>query len=438
MNENVDPQRAAEAANIVQPRHGKMRSRFRYFWLAGLGIAALFGWQIFENLAPSETQKPAEAKSPPQTIRASAAETGNMPQILNALGTVTPLANVIVKAQTAGKLMQIGFAEGQIVKAGDFLAQVDDRSFLASLAQAQGLLAKDTALLAQAQSDLTRYQTLSRQDSIAHQQVDDQTYLVAQDRAAMAGDQAQIDAAKLNIDYAHIVAPIAGRVGLRQIDVGNYVQPADANGLVAVTQMDPISVVFSTPEDTLPQIAARLQSGATLPVEIYDRGNINRLAAGVLTTFDNQIDPTTGTIKLRAIFANSAAHLFPNQFVNVRLTVDTIQDAVTAPNAAIQLGPQGSFVYVVRDDSTVSVRKIVAGAADTRRTIITSGLSAGENVVIDGVDRLRDGAKVQLALTADNPAAAAPEGADAAKPRKRGKTGQGGDDAPSPSPRPAQ
>ncbi len=440
MNETVDPSKAVEAASVLPPPPRKRRLS-RLVWLALLGAGALLGWQAFENLAPStvDSQKPAASKTPPpQTIRAAAVEKGDMPHVLNALGSVTPLATVTVKAQTSGKLLKIGFAEGQIVKAGDFLAQIDDRSFQTALAQAQGLLGKDTALLAQAQSDLARYQTLSKQDSISRQQVDAQVSLVAQYKAAITGDQAQIDAAKLNIDYARIVAPISGRLGLRQIDAGNYVQPSDANGIVVVTALEPISVVFSTPEDNLPGIAARLKSGATLPVEIYNRANVDRLASGTLTTFDNEIDASTGTIKLRATFANLDSALFPNQFVNVRLTVDTQSGVALAPNAAIQLGAQGGYAYVLKEDSTVTVRKIVTGAADASRTVIVSGLEPGERVVTDGVDRLREGAKVVVGADEAAPASAESAAAPGARRQRRNAAASGAPSATSsPSPTPA-
>ena len=284
-----------------------------------------------------------------------------MPITIDALGTVTPFETVTIRTQIAGNLQSVGFAEGQIVKEGDFLAQIDPRPYEAALAQAQGQLAKDTALLGQAQSDLARYQTLTKQDSIAQQQVDDQEALVAQDKAAIVTDQAQIETAKLNVAYAHIVSPITGRVGLRLVDPGNYLQPSDTTGIVVITQIDPISVVFTTPEDNLPRISARLNSGAKLQVTVLDRANVNALATGTLTTYDSQIDVTTGTIKMRATFDNPNAVLFPNQFVNVRLLVDTMTGAALAPNAAIQIGPSGNFVYLLNDDSTVSKRDIVSG-----------------------------------------------------------------------------
>ena len=394
------------------PPAPRRRRGLRLFVALVLAVIAIFAFERWEKLAPGDlaSKQPAERSGPPpQTIRAAAAERGQMPITLDALGTVTPLASVTIRTQIAGKLMSVGFEEGQMVKAGDFLAQIDSRPYEAALSQAQGQLAKDTALYQQSQADLARYQTLNRQDSIARQQVDDQVYLVAQYKAAMATDQAQIDTAKLNLGYTRIVAPISGRVGLRLVDPGNYVQPSDASGLVVVTQLDPISVVFSTPEDNRPRIAARLSAGAKLPVTAFDRANVKTLATGELATFDNQIDTTTGTFKLRANFANPGGALFPNQFVNVRLLVDTLSDVVLVPNAAVQLGQDGSFVYVVKDGKTVEARKVKTGASDAARTVIDSGLAAGESVVIDGVDRLRDGAEVRIAGAKPD---AAPAGGD--------------------------
>ena len=361
MNETVDPAKVREvkptrypdpgAPPAAQPR--KRRSWLRRFLVAIiLAAAAVVAFERYERLAPGtvEADKPAERSGPPpQTIRAAEAVRGDMPITIDALGTVTPLATITVKTQIAGRLMSVGFTEGQLVKTGDFLAQIDSRPYEAALALAQGQLAKDTALLAQAQADFTRYQTLNRQDSIAKQQVEDQQFLVAQDKAAIQSDQANIDTAKLNIGYTHIVSPVSGRVGLRLVDPGNYLQPSDATGIVIVTQLDPISVVFTTPEDNLPRIAARISAGAKLPVTAFDRANVKPLAIGELSTLDNQIDTTTGTFKLRAVFGNADYALFPNQFVNARLLVDTQKDVVLVPNAAVQLGQSGPFVYVVKD-----------------------------------------------------------------------------------------
>jgi multidrug efflux system membrane fusion protein len=379
----------------LQPKPPKRRGLIKWLVVLVLAIGGIFAWEQFEKHEQSE-ENSGRAGPPPQTIRDAQVTTADVPIILNQLGAVTPLATVTVRTQINGQLQQIAFTEGQMVKAGDFLAQIDARPYEATLAQNEAQLAKDTALFNQAQSDLQRYEVLGKQDSIAQQQVTDQQFLVRQDRAAMASDQAQIDSAKLNITYCHIVAPVGGRVGLRQVDQGNYVQTTDANGIVVLTELEPISVIFTVPEDNLPQIQARMKTGATLPVAIYDRANVTKLADGKLANLDNQIDVTTGTVKLRAMFDNKDDSLFPQQFVNARLTVDTLPNAVVAPNAAIQQGAQGAFVYVVNDDNTVSVRQIKTGPVDGERTAILSGLKAGENVVIDGVDRLREGAKVAV------------------------------------------
>lgn len=361
---------------------------------------------------------------PPQAVRTAAATTGNIPIILNALGTVTSLSTVTVRSQINGQLQQVGFQEGQMVKVGDFLAQIDARPYQATLEQAQGQLQKDQGLLAQAQSDLARYQILTKQDSISRQQVEDQQFLVHQDQGAIATDQAQIDAANLNIAYCRIVSPTAGRVGLRQLDPGNYVQTSDTNGIVVVTQMQPISVIFSIPEDNLPQVAKRLAAGAQLPVTAFDRSNTTQLGTGVLQTTDNQIDTTTGTIKLRASFPNADGDLFPNQFVNVRLLVDTKSGAVVVPNAAIQQGAQGAFVYLAKTGGTVAVQNVVTGAADPTNTSVTQGLAVGDEVVIDGTDRLRDGARIIVRNDTAQPAPANPQ--PPPQNRRRGGGGGGG------------
>ena len=395
-------QRVAPARVETAPR----RRRRPFVWIAiiaALGAAAALAWQKVEHVAPSTNreERSGQRAPPPQAVRVASVTVGDMPLTIDALGTVTPFETVTIRTQIAGTLQKVGFAEGQIVKTGDFLAQIDPRPYEAALAQAQGQLAKDQALLGQAESDLARYQKLAKQDSIAQQQVADQAALVAQDKAAIAADQAMVKTAELNVAYTHIVSPVTGRVGLRLVDPGNYLQPSDAAGIVVITQIDPISVVFTTPEDNLPKIAARLKSGAKLPVTVLDRDNVHALATGTLTTYDSQIDVTTGTIRMRATFANPDGVLFPEQFVNVRLLVDTMTGTTLAPNAAIQLGSSGNFVYVLNDNSTVAKRDVTIGPNDGKHTVITSGLKAGEKVVIDGVDRLRDGAKVRVV---DNPA----------------------------------
>ena len=424
MNEVFKPEVAERPARVLpaaEPAPGTERSApppkrrsllARVAMVVVLAVAAVIAWQKFESLgtAPSEGVNSERSGPPPQTVRVASVATGDMPITLDALGTVTPFETVTIRTQIAGMLMELGFTEGQMVKKGDFLAQIDPRPYQAALAQAQGQLAKDQALLAQAQSDLQRYEALNKQDSIAKQQVADQEALVAQDKAAIQTDQAQVQTAQLNLNYTRIVSPVNGRVGIRMVDPGNYLQPSDATGIVVVTQLDPISVMFSTAEDNLPSIAARLNSGATIPVTAFNRANVEKLAEGALTTYDSQVDITTGTIKMRATFDNPKGVLFPQQFVNVRLLIDTLKGVALAPNAAVQVGPSGNFVYLVNGDGTVSKRNVVAGPSDGKSTTITSGLAAGDKVVIDGVDRLRDGAKVTIAGSGPDAAKAAADG----------------------------
>ena len=443
MNENVDPQQVAAPSPQTQAPPAPPRRRFaRLVWLVVLVVAAALAWRYWPTGAPApDAQSPTASGGPPQTVRDAPATTGDMPITIDALGAVTPLATVTVKTQIAGKLMEVGFQEGQMVNEGDFLAQIDSRPYEATLAQAQAQLAKDSALLDQAQADFARYQTLEKQDSIARQTVEDQQFTVSQDKAAVASDQAQIDTAKLNIAYCRIVAPVSGRVGLRLVDPGNYLQPSDTTGIVVIAEVAPISVLFSTAEDNLPQIAARLKAGARLTVTAYDRTNAKALATGAVSSFDNQIDLTTGTFKLRAQFDNADGALFPNQFVNIKLLVDTISGATLAPNPAIQIGAAGSFVYVVNADSTVAVRKVTTGPADGKNTVILSGLTVGENIVIDGVDRLRDGAKIVVRYGGGAPSTGAPADASGAGAHHKRAQDQGGaapkaapGSTPSPSP----
>ena len=417
----------SEPAPAARPRRSVFgRVLGRILVMLVMAAAALFAFEKFESRAPAPTVEPKFDRSAmPQTVRVAAIALGDMPITIDALGTVAPFETVTIRTQIAGKLVQVGFEEGQAVKKGDFLAQIDPQPYQAALAQAQGQLAKDQALLAQAQSNLARYEALAKQDSIARQQVTDQEALVAQDNAAIVTDQAQVQAAEVNLNYTRIVSPITGRAGLRLVDPGNYLQPSDTNGIVVITQMDPISVVFSTPEDNLPRIAARLNSGAKMAVTVHDRANVNELATGTLTTYDSQIDVTTGTIKMRATFANPDGVLFPQQFVNVRLLVDTMTNVALAPNAAIQVGPSGDFVYLLNPDSTVSKRDVAVGPTDGAHTVVTSGLEAGDKVVIDGVDRLRDGAKVKLAGAEAAPGADTPEPGAPGQGSRRNGGGQG-------------
>jgi len=390
---------------VSRPRH---RSRLRWlFWL--LLVLAIIGAVVWYYHRPSEQPKTGGRNQfgGPTPVGVATVQKGDMPVTLTGLGTVTPLATVTVKTQINGYLTEVAFQEGRMVKKGDFLAQIDPRPYQVALEQAEGQLAKDQALLKNAQLDLQRYNTLVAQNSIATQTRDTQVSLVAQDQAAIKTDQAQVDAQKLNLVYAHIVSPVTGRVGLRQVDAGNYVQTSDPNGIVVVTQLQPISVIFTLPEDNLPAVMKQVHAGAALPVTAYDRTGTTELGKGRLETVDNQIDTTTGTVKLRAIFDNEQEILFPNQFVNVQLLVNTMKGVDIVPTAAIQHGAPGAFVYVVKPDQTAAVQKVKLGPGDGQQIAVLDGLQPGEKVVVDGSDRLREGAKVTLAA-AGNPGDAAP------------------------------
>jgi len=349
---------------------------------------------------------------------------GDLPVTLKALGTVTPLATVTVRTQVAGQLTDVAFQEGQIVNPGDFLAQIDPRPYQVALEQAEAQLAKDQAMLHNAQRDLERYSVLVAQNSLARQRRDTQAALVAQNQGTVQSDEAQVNAQKLNLVYAHIVAPIAGRIGLRLVDPGNYVQPSDPNGIAVITQLQPISVIFTLPEDNLPVVAERLQAHAKLPVAAYDRAGTTELATGLLETSDNQMDLSTATVKLRAVFDNLQGTLFPNQFVNIRMQVKSLHDVILVPAVAVQHGVAGEFVYVVRSDDTVATQTVHLGPGDARRRMVVSGLETGDKVVVDGADSLHEGAKVAIVASADETGAAGDE-----PPQSRGHgRGQGGGD----------
>ncbi len=402
-------ERVAPTPDVVAPppiTHAP-RQRSRRAWLIVLVILALvaLGLWLFVGHHPTPSASRSAANAP-QPVGAATIATGDIRIILNELGTVTPLNSVTVRTQIGGQLLQVAFQEGQMVKKGDFLAQIDDRPYQAALKQAQGQLAHDEGLLAQAKADLQRYATLGRQDSISKQQVSDQKYLVQQYEGTVQADQGTVATDQLNITYAHIVSPIDGRVGLRQVDAGNYVTPSDTNGIVVITQIEPISVVFSVPEDNLPAITQRVAAGAQLPVQAYDRANTTLIDTGALSTIDNQVDTTTGTVKMRALLPNAKTELFPNQFVNAHLLVNTLTDVVRVPVPAVQLGAPGSYVYVIGADNKVSVRPVKLGPVDGQFQQVISGLNPGEKVVTDGLDRLRDGMTVSVVSPAQAEAAA--------------------------------
>jgi multidrug efflux system membrane fusion protein len=329
----------------------------------------------------------------PLPVVVTAAQKGTINIILEGLGTVTPLATITVTTQISGYLAEVKFTEGQLVKKGDILAVIDPRPYQVALEQAQGQLVQAQAQYKEAQIDLDRYQKLSTQDSISKQQVDAQQALVQQYEGMVKTNQAAVDNATLNLVYCHVTAPVTGRVGLRLVDQGNYVTPNSTSGLVLLTQMKPITVIFSLPEDDIPRVLKRARSKATIQVDAYNRDDTVKLASGTLTTVDNTVDPTTGTFKLRATFPNDDEGLFPNQYVNASMRLDVVSDAIVIPTSAIERGQQGSFVYVVGGDNKVSARPVTLGATEGENLAVT-GVKEGESVVVDGADRLKEGMEV--------------------------------------------
>ncbi len=406
IDDEVKPKlrRAPTVPGIDNRRGARVRIGVGLIVLIALIVAAyeLVPW-------PRAGHQTAGRQLPPQSVGAATIGQGDIRVVVNALGTVTAIATVTVQTQINGQLQEVGFTEGQLVKKGDFLAQIDPRPYELLQAQYEGQLAHDQGLLAQAQVDLARYQKLAEQNSIARQQYEDQIYIVQQYQGTVKLDQAQIDQQKLNVLYCRIVSPVTGRVGLRLIDPGNYVQTANSSGIAVITQMQPITVIFPIPEDDLPQIVPQLNAGTTLEVAAYDRANVKLLATGRVIALDSQIDTTTGTVKVRAQFDNPDYALFPNQFVNAQLLVRTLHDVATVPTAAIQRGAPGTYVYVINGDSTVSVRPVNLGPTDGPMAAVNSGLSVGERVVVDGGDRLRDGSRVIVpGAQGQAPAAVAP------------------------------
>jgi multidrug efflux system membrane fusion protein len=397
----LPPIQGAGSVRGYAERAGRWGGRFlpggqRTFWVAvGLILVALLVWAVRPS-PNAQTGAGVLGTGGPTPVGVAVVRAGDLAVTLNALGTVTPLATVTVKPQTSGILEKIDFQEGQTVHKGDLLAEIDPRPFQAALDQAKGQLARDDAQLANAKIDLGRYQALSAQQAISDQIRATQAALVRTDAGTVKADQAAVEAAVVNLQYCRITSPVAGRVGLRQVDVGNLVQAGVTTAIVVVTQLQPMSIVFALPEDDLTDVMRGVNAGDRLSVDAFDRSQSTKLASGSLSTVDNVIDPTTGTVKMRAIFDNSGNTLFPSQFVNVRLLVDTLHNQSIVPSAAIQRGASGTFVFAVNANRTVSMRTVTLGPTDGDKVAIVNGLSPGETVVVDGADRLRDGAIVSI------------------------------------------
>ncbi|MBI4797908.1 MAG: MdtA/MuxA family multidrug efflux RND transporter periplasmic adaptor subunit [Desulfarculus sp.] len=383
------------------------QSAARKWWVLGavLCLAAAVGYAALGKAQPAAEKKGRPGAGLPVPVVAVAAQASDVDLYISGLGTVTPLNTVTVRSRVDGHLMEVYFQEGQDVKQGALLAKIDPRPFEVQLTQALGQMAKDQALLQNARLDLGRFKDLAAQDLIPRQQLDTQEALVRQYEGVVKADQGLVDNAKLQITYCHITAPVGGRVGLRLVDPGNMVRASDQGGLLVIAQMRPIAVVFTIAEDSLTQVLEKYRSGGQMPVEVLDREQQRKLAQGHLLTMDNQIDINTGTVKLKALLPNQGGELFPNQFVNARLLVETLRGAIVVPAAAIQRGPQDTYVFVVKEDQTAAMRKVKLGQTQEGRTVVASGLKPGELVVIDGAERLREGAKVEAKERGNGPAA---------------------------------
>ena len=374
-------------------------SRRRWLWLVALVVFAAGAYWLRATLGGRPTSAAQSAKRPAVPVVVATARAGDLPVYLTGLGSVTAFHTVTVKSRVDGQLVNVTFREGQLVQEGDLLSEVDTRPFQVQLDQAQGQLARDQAQLDDARRTLQRYRRLHAEKVVSQQELDDQAAKAGQFQGAIQADQAAIDSAKLQLTYARITAPIGGRTGLRLVDPGNLVHANDANGVVVITQLQPIAVIFTIPEDNLPAIMKKLNAGEQLETDAFDRSDQNRIASGTLLTVDNQIDQSTGTVRLKAVFQNDDGALFPNQFVNVHLLLDVKRGTVIVPVAAIQRGPRGTFAYAVKPDHTVEVRTLTVGPAGRTEAAIESGLAAGDVVVIEGVDKLREGTLVQARET---------------------------------------
>ena len=372
------------------------RKNLKKYWLLAVLIAgAVFiSWRIW-SLQGQPQERGGRGMDKTIPVATAKAVQGELKLFLSGLGTVTPANSVLVKSRVDGQLLRLHFKEGQTVKEGDLLAEIDPRPFQVQLAQAEGQLARDTALLKNAQIDLERYKTLWSQDSIAKQQVDAQEALVRQYEGTVKVDEGQVADAKLQLSYAKVTAPASGRVGLRQVDPGNIVHASDATGIVLITQVQPMHVIFTLPEDNLPRLVQKLNARQTIAIDAFDRQQKFKLASGTLLTIDNQIDTTTGTVKLKAEFKNDDNALFPNQFVNVSMQIDTLSGVTLVPVSAVQRGAQDNFVYILQPDNTVKLQSVRVGDTESDRVVIVDGIKPGDEVIVEGLDRLRDGIAVE-------------------------------------------
>jgi membrane fusion protein, multidrug efflux system len=379
-----------QASHVTQPERGRRLWPRLVFLCCVIIVAVALIAHFYDRDEPAK----ANVLPPAMPVVVATARTGNMPIYLIGLGTVTALNTVTVRSRVDGELLNVAVREGQMVQVGELVAQIDPRPFQVQLVQAQGQKERDEALLANARVDLERYRVLFAQDAVPKQQYDTQVSLVNQLEAAIKTDQGAIESAQLNLIYSRITSPITGRIGLRLVDPGNIIHATDQNGLAVITQLQPITVIFNIAQDSLPPVMSKLRAGIQMPVEAFNRDFSAKLARGTLLTVDNLVDVTTGTVRFRAVFPNTDNALFPNQFVNARLLLDTRRHVVIAPTGAIQRGPQTTFVFLVNSDNTVETRDVEVGPIDGERALIEKGLSAGDVVVTQGVDKLQPGMKV--------------------------------------------